>query len=91
MIFTAIIVGMLALVQLLLSPLPSLPTTPQPIFDGGNTIINLITSVISFLAYIFSPTLLAAAVAIFIAIFAFDTIYNTVMWTIKKIPMLNIK
>jgi hypothetical protein len=91
MIFTGIIIALLAVWNLILSVIPTIPATPTAITSGGTWVINTITGVVALLNWIFTPTLLAAFVVVFIAIMGFEQIYHTTMWVVKKIPFLSIK
>jgi len=71
--------------------LPTIPATPQAVVDGGNWVITTIGGVMGILNMLFTPTLMAAVVLIAIGIFNFEWIYHSVMWVLKKIPILNIK
>lgn len=72
------------------SGLPTLPAIPSAVSSGGTWIIDTIGGVISILNFIYSPTLLAAIVVIAVALLAFDTVYNVIMWVIRKVPILNV-
>jgi hypothetical protein len=91
MIFTLMIVGLIALVQLIFGVLPNAPATPQSVIDGGAWITDQIGSVIAVLNYVFGATLLAAIMVVVIAMFTWEYIYAASMWIIRKIPMINIK
>jgi hypothetical protein len=91
MIFTLMIVGLMALVDLILQILPTAPATPQTVIDGGSWITDQIGSVVAILNYVFGSTLLAAIMVVVVAMFTWEYIYAAVMWIVRKIPMINIK
>lgn len=91
MIFTLMIIGLMALVQLIFGIFPNAPATPQAVIDGGSWITDQIGSVIAVLNYVFGSTLLAAIMVVVVAMFTWEYIYHAAMWLIRKIPMINIK
>lgn len=78
-------------VQLILGVLPDVADTPSAIVDGGDWIIDQITSVISVLSMVLTPALLTATIVVAVGMLLFDNIYHGVMWVLRKIPILNIK
>lgn len=70
---------------------PSIPAIDSEISDGGDFVLDVINDVAGVLTLIYSHGLLQAIFAITIIIVAFEPIYHTTMWVLKKIPMLNIK
>lgn len=90
MIFTLIVVGLIALVQLILGVLPNAAATPQTVIDGGQWIIDSIASVIAVLNYVYGSVLLAAIMVVVIAMFTWEYVYAAIMWLIRKIPAINI-
>jgi hypothetical protein len=54
-------------------------------------VTTTITSVISILSMLLSPTLLAACVVIILGMLNFQWIYHSVLWVIRKVPVINIK
>lgn len=91
MVVTFIIHSMLSLIQTVLGVLPNVPATPQAVIDGGTWIVNQVAGVVSLLNVIFSSTLMTATIVIVVAMFTFEWIYHTVMWIVRKIPMINVK
>jgi len=74
-----------------LGVLPNLPQTPQAVIDGGQWAIDQITAVGSLLEMIVSTPLLVATMVVVAGIYLFEFVYHSVMWVLKKIPMLAIK
>jgi hypothetical protein len=74
-----------------LSVLPDVPPTPQAVIDGGQWVISTIGGVIGILNMIYTPAIMTAVVVIAVGIFNFEWLYHSVMWVLKKIPMINIK
>lgn len=91
MIFTFMITSLISLVKTILSVMPTIPATPSAIVTGATWITDMVGTVASVLQMIYSPALMTAIVLIIVAIFGFDTLYHTVMWVLRKIPMINIK
>ena len=91
MIFTLMIVGLIALVQVIFGIFPNAPATPQAVIDGGSWITDQIGSVVAVLNYVFGSTLLAAIMVVVVAMFTWEYIYAAAMWLVRKIPMINIK
>lgn len=91
MIIDAILSVLVGVLKLIMTPLPSLPAISTTISDAGTWLINLVSNASGYLQAIYSAPLLAAVIALFVVLLAFEQIYWTVMWIVKKIPMLNIK
>jgi hypothetical protein len=91
MIFNFMINILIGTVKLILGILPNVVATPQAIVDGGDWVITTISGVISVLSMVLSAPLLAACVVVIIGMFTFEWIYHSVMWILRKIPMVNIK
>lgn len=71
--------------------LPSLPPIPESIQDGGDFIIGIAEQVGGVLSMIYTESMLAALFAITVALIAFEPLYHSTMWILKKVPMINIK
>jgi hypothetical protein len=82
---------MIGFVKVVLGILPNVPATPSAIVDGGNWVTSTIGGVISVLSMLLTPALLAAVVLVIVGLINFQWIYHTVMWVVRKIPMVNIK
>lgn len=91
MIFYAIIVGAITAVSAVLGVLPSLPAIPSAVSAGGAWTTDLVSSFVGVLRLIFTTELLAAIMVVLVALYAFEPLYHTALWALKKIPILNIK
>ncbi len=91
MIIDLMISVMIGFVKVVLGILPNVPATPSAIVDGGNWVTSTIGGVISVLSMLLTPALLAAVVLVIVGLINFQWIYHTVMWVVRKIPMVNIK
>jgi hypothetical protein len=78
-------------VKAVMGILPNVPATPSAVVSGGNWVMTTITSVISVLSMLLSPALLTACVLVIVGLINFQWIYHTVMWVVRKIPVINIK
>lgn len=79
------------IVMAFFSILPNVPATPADIISGGDWVIQQIVGTIAFIRTIYGNALLVAIVVVMAALVTFPWIYHSVMWILKKIPMLNIK
>lgn len=91
MIFTFIIHALLSLVTTLFSVLPTLAATPEAVITGGQWVIDTIYGVVSMFRMIYGSALMTAIVVVIVGLFSFEWIYHTVMWIVRKIPMINMK
>lgn len=91
MILTFIITSIMKLIELIFSVLPSLPAMPPEIINGSEWFITSIQKMSSLLMMLFNPILFVACVVLIFLAINFNYIYQSVMWIIRKIPMINIK
>jgi hypothetical protein len=91
MIFTLIIIGMMALVTLIFSVMPTVPAMPQGIIDPIQTIFDVITQALSVIRYLYGSAFYDVLIIALIALFVFEYGYYTILWILKKIPVINIK
>lgn len=91
MIFNFILHIVFGTVKLILGVLPTVAATPSAITSGGDWVISTITGVISVLRYVLSDALLIAVMVVVVGMYTFEWVYHSVMWVIRKIPMVNIK
>jgi hypothetical protein len=82
---------MVSFIKLVFTPLPTVAATPTSVIDGGTWITDQISAVVSVFNMVYGATLFSALILIILAIINFEWIYHTLMWVIKKIPMINIK
>lgn len=91
MIFTFLIISLMTIVAALISPVPNLPDIPSEISTAGDWVITQVEGVIGVLNLIYGHTLLVAIMGVTASLFLFSTAYHTIMWVLRKIPILNIK
>lgn len=91
MIIEFLLSVLVGFIKLVLGILPNVPATPDAVLNGGNFITSTISSVISVLSMLLTPVLLGACVVIILGMLNFTWIYHSVMWVIRKLPVLNIK
>jgi hypothetical protein len=91
MIINFIVQVVLTNIKTALNGLPTVAATPQAVVDGGQWILDTINATISVVSMVLTPTLTAACVVVIIGMFTFEWIYSSVMWVLRKLPMVNIK
>lgn len=91
MIFEFIIQTFLSITMWVLDLVPNIPATPTAVSDVGDWAIEQIIGVGSLFQQILSTPIFAALILITASVFAFEVVYNTVLWVLKKIPMVNLK
>jgi hypothetical protein len=91
MIINFMIVTLITLVKSIFFIFPTLPATPSAVSSAGAWVTDTIASVTSVLQMIFGSTLLTAIILVIVGIFGMETIYNTIMWILRKIPVINVK
>lgn len=91
MVVNFIIHAVLSILQTILGVLPTVPAVPSAVVSGGDWVVSTIASVISVLRMVYGGPLLDAIVIVIVALFNFEWIYHTVLWIVRKIPMINIK
>lgn len=91
MIIEALWNAIVTVITTLFSVIPSLPSMPTAVTDAADAVINIAEIPVHFLHYIFTPVLLNAVIAIFVAVFIYEKGYTGVIFVLKKIPFLGIK
>jgi len=85
MIVEAILNGFQTVVSVLLSLLPALPQMSDTIAEGLNYIVDIITSTVGIIAYIYTPAVTIFLFTFLLAILTFDAVYKFVMWVLHKV------
>lgn len=91
MIVDGLIHAILGIVSNILSVFPSLPSMDVSIVTAGAWLSTTLAQGAAFAQFIYGSTLYHAIIALVAAVWAFEPIYHTVMWVIKKIPIINVK
>lgn len=91
MIFMTIINAFFGLLQTVLGVLPNVAPIPVAVSTGGDWALAQVSSVISVLNVVFSPALMSGAVLIIVGLFVWEWVYGSVMWVVRKIPLVNLK
>lgn len=91
MIFDFLITGLFSLLTTVFGALPTLPAVSDDILAPVESLANFIHDGAKVLGMIFSPALFTAALVVIFAVIFFEQIYHTVMWIVRKIPIINIK
>jgi hypothetical protein len=73
------------------SALPDVPDMPQEVLTITSSFIETITGVKGFFTMIYGDVLFYLIVAVVFGIYSFSLVYHTVMWIVRKIPMLSIR
>lgn len=90
MILLALITMVLFTIKLMFLPLPNVPGLDSSITDAVGYVTDLINNAAGFVSYIFTPPLITFIIVSTILLFNMDTAYKAVMWTLGKIPWINI-
>lgn len=80
----------LFLIKLLLLPIPNLPGLPEEIEAATGVITDYVNNAVGFVSYIITPGLLVFMFTAMILVFNLDIAYKAIMWTLGKIPWINI-
>lgn len=91
MIITFIITSLITLIAVLITPIPTLPDIPTAISDAGDWLIDQVESVVGILNLVYGHTLLVAIMVVVAGMFSFTTVYHSIMWIVRKIPIINVK
>jgi hypothetical protein len=91
MIINFIVSTLFTCIEAILGILPNVAATPDAIVSGGQWVTDQVANVISVLTMVFTAPLLTACVVCIVGMFSFEWIYHSVMWIIRKIPVVNIK
>lgn len=76
--------------KLFISPLPALPSLPAGLSTATDTVLDVITSVISVLQFIYTPVLLNGIFAMVVAFMLFEVGYTAIIWVLTKIPIFGV-
>lgn len=87
MIVQFILSGIMQALKFILGALPNIPPMPSFITDSAEYIADLIVGVVGILVYVFTQQLFTFIVLTVIVLMNFETIYRTVMWVIRKLPI----
>ena len=90
MIFTSILVVLFAVIKGLMF-FPNVPPAPAALTSMATWLIDLIATAVEIMDLVYSPVLMIMMAGVFLGLFAFENVYYSIMWIIKKIPFLNIK
>lgn len=70
---------------------PTFPAIDPSIASAGTWITNFLSEGVAFAQFIFGVTFYDAVIAVAVAIWAFEPVYHSLMWVLRKIPILSIK
>lgn len=89
---TDLILNVLSLpIMFILDLIPDLPAFPSNITSFFDYLTSMVTTFSQLAVYIYGQGLYIAIVTLSIALIAFDQAYGLIMFTAKKLPLLNIK
>ena len=86
-----IVIAAIALITTAFAVMPPLPATPPYLLSFNEQLADILQNGVLFLQYLFTPILLTTTIVVIIAIFAAEPIYHSIMWILRKIPMVGIK
>jgi len=87
MIFEALFTLISVLLQSVLGILPDLPAVSTSISDAGDWIIDIVGSVMFVPFHLLGVSFTLAMFGALVLLIAFDQIYHTVMWILRKLPI----
>lgn len=90
MIQVVLIFGGLTLILFAFGVFGSLPPTPDWLTSFSSTLAEWLVHITYIFAWLLTPTIFFGSIVIFFAIIAWEPIYYSVMWVLKKIPVLGI-
>jgi hypothetical protein len=90
MIVQYLIDAIISVIEGIFGILPSLPATPSSVVSAGSWVTDTITSVIAVFNMVYGSALMAAIMVVILGLLNFTWVYHTLMWIIRKIPVLNI-
>jgi len=89
-IFQFILDTILTVIKGVFYILPTVPATPSAISTAGTWVTDQISGAMAVLNMVYGATLLAAIMVVIIAMFTFEWIYHTIMWIVRKLPMIGV-
>jgi hypothetical protein len=90
MIVFLVVAGVLLLTTVFIA-MPPFPATPDILIDMSNQLAAMIHQAMGVITYLLSAPILYATVIVVIGVFTAEPAYHTIMWVLKKIPVLGIK
>lgn len=91
MIFSMIFGGLINAIAWIFHLLPfSLPPMPDVIVGGLGFVLTPLANVVHLLSYAYSPTFFIALTIIGTGVLTFDYVYGFWLWSIRKIPWIDI-
>jgi len=85
MITETILQGFYGVVTFILGLLPDLPDVPDPVRDGADYFVDIISDTVGLISYLYTPTILVLIFTILIAVINFEIIYKFALWVYHKI------
>jgi len=90
MIFTAVLVAILFLLNSVLSLLPDLPDMPEVIVNASSWILQYIAIGADLAVAVLGQAFLNAILLVIVLLFTYEQVYHLVIWVLRKIPVIGI-
>jgi len=90
MIFTAVLVAILFLLNAVLGLLPDLPDMPQIIIDYSSWILEYISNGADLVVAVIGQAFLNAILLVIVLLFTYEQVYHLIIWVIRKIPVISV-
>lgn len=91
MLISLIVSGIFNFLYIVFDLLPSLPPISETISSAGAGILSVISNVAGILQMVYGQVLFSAIFTLVLVLINFEWVYHTILWILKKIPVLGIK
>jgi len=91
MIIDTLIGFLLNILNGILSLIPNIPPMPDAIQQPTTYFLTLAVQTFNLLNYFFGLPVMLAIIFVSFSILFFEQAYHTIMWIVRKIPVINIK
>jgi len=91
MIYVVLILAAVALLSFAFGLLGNLPATPDWLINSSDLLIQYVAWPVHIMTSILNDHLFYGSLILVAAVMAWEPIYHSIMWVLKKIPILGIK
>jgi len=91
MVYVVLILAAVALLSFAFGLLGNLPATPDWLVGTSSLLVEYISWPVHILASILNDHLFYGSLIIVAAVMAWEPVYHSIMWVLRKIPILGIK